>query len=37
VLDTNDLPTPPCVKQARFESVGELSELTDYLHVREQP
>jgi peptidoglycan/xylan/chitin deacetylase (PgdA/CDA1 family) len=32
-----DVPTPPCVKQAPFESVGELSELTDYLHVREQP
>jgi phospholipid/cholesterol/gamma-HCH transport system substrate-binding protein len=35
--DTNNLPTPPCDKQAPFDSIGTPSEQSDYLHVRALP
>ena len=34
---TAALPTPPCVEQDPFESIGVGSETSDYLHVREYP
>jgi virulence factor Mce-like protein len=36
-LSTDDVPTPRCVEQDQFQSLGGApSELTDYLHVRAQ-
>jgi phospholipid/cholesterol/gamma-HCH transport system substrate-binding protein len=37
VLDSNDLPTPPCDQQPDFESIGIAPETSQYLHVRELP
>jgi virulence factor Mce-like protein len=36
-LDSNDIPAPPCTKQAPFASIGLFPEFTDYLHVRREP
>ncbi|HEX6586636.1 MAG TPA: MlaD family protein [Solirubrobacterales bacterium] len=32
-LSTSSVPAPPCVKQGPQPSIGEIPELTDYLHV----
>ncbi|HEX2467023.1 MAG TPA: MlaD family protein [Solirubrobacterales bacterium] len=37
VLDTDDIPAPPCNQQAPYASIGVSPESSDYLHVREQP
>jgi phospholipid/cholesterol/gamma-HCH transport system substrate-binding protein len=31
------VPTPPCTNQPDFQSIGQLPELSEYLHVRAQP
>jgi phospholipid/cholesterol/gamma-HCH transport system substrate-binding protein len=36
-LDTSAVAAPPCAEQAPFESIGEPSEVSDYLHVRPLP
>jgi phospholipid/cholesterol/gamma-HCH transport system substrate-binding protein len=36
-LNTDDLPTPPCIEQPPFESIGAPPERSDYLHVRPLP
>jgi virulence factor Mce-like protein len=37
MYNTDDLPAPPCVQQADFQSIGVSPEQTQYQHVREQP
>jgi hypothetical protein len=37
LLDTDDIPAPPCIQQPDFESVGVSPETTQYLHVRRLP
>jgi hypothetical protein len=32
-LSTAGVPAPPCVKQGPQPSIGQVPELTDYLHV----
>jgi hypothetical protein len=34
--DSDNIPTPPCTQQPDFDSIGENSEQTQYLHVREK-
>ena len=34
--DSDNIPAPPCTQQPDFESIGEGSEQTQYLHVREK-
>ena len=34
--DSDNVPAPPCTQQPDFESIGEGSEQTQYLHVREK-
>ena len=35
--NTNNVPAPPCRKQGSFQSIGENTEFSKYLHVRQQP
>jgi phospholipid/cholesterol/gamma-HCH transport system substrate-binding protein len=35
--NTNAVPAPACRKQGSFQSIGENTQLTDYLQVRRQP
>jgi len=37
VLNSDNLPTPPCKQQGDYESIGMFPEFTRYLHVREVP
>jgi phospholipid/cholesterol/gamma-HCH transport system substrate-binding protein len=32
-LTTSAIDAPPCIQQGKFNSIGEIPELTDYLHV----
>jgi phospholipid/cholesterol/gamma-HCH transport system substrate-binding protein len=37
VLNSDNIPSPLCTKQGKFQSIGRSPEQSDYLHVRQQP
>jgi phospholipid/cholesterol/gamma-HCH transport system substrate-binding protein len=37
LIHADDLPNPACVQQADFNSIGVSPEVTQYMHVREEP